>query len=433
MLMVVGRWGRVSRLVRSAALGTCALIVAACSGLGAPESSGVHSVALADSTTTSNAPTAEAAEELDPEILALVLDGVEAMGDGGPTTTVSDASGTTSGGRISPRVPSSPRPASPAPDASAAYRGVLGFLGPDDPVASPVATAPTAPPNAAPLTGLWVETVAQREAVVVKVDNADTARPQTGLNRADIVIEEEVEGGITRFAAIFHSQSTTVGPVRSGRSTDISFLTALGSPSLVYSGANDIFDAFLLRQPTVVNYSAARNGGYWRDRSRKAPSNLYTDTATFFRAGTPPPAQFAYRAFGVDAPWAPASMIRVDFGRTLAGWTWNPAVPGWMRSQDGAAHKTDDGQVSATNVVLAVVAEVETGVVDSSRNPVPEFVFVGTGPVTVFAGNRVIEGTWTRPTLRSAATLTDTTGQVIELNPGRTWIELVTPGAATWS
>ncbi len=427
------RWGSVSPFLRSAAFGTLALTVAACSGIEPSESaSGVESLALVDTTTTSDVERIDAADEIDPELLALVLDGVATLDDGsvaGPPPDSGDSSGSSSG----PRAPSSPRPASPAPDVTAGYRGVLGFLGPDDPVAPAVAGAPTASPNAAPLTGLWVETIAQREAVVVKIDNAAKARPQTGLNRADIVIEEEVEGGITRFAAIFHSQSSRVGPVRSGRSTDISFLTALGSPSLVYSGANDIFDAFLLRQPTVANYSAARNGGYWRESSRKAPSNLFTDTATFFRSGTPPPPQFAYRPFGVEAPWGSASSIRVDFGRTVAGWTWNAALPGWTRSQDGSTHKTDDGPVSATNVILAVVAEVETGVVDSSRNPVPEFVFVGSGPVTVFAGNRVIEGTWTRPTLRHAATLTDAAGAVIELNPGRTWIELVTPGSATWS
>lgn len=314
------------------------------------------------------------------------------------------------------------------------YRGFLGTLGPDDFVgpAAP-APAPVAAPNTAPLTGWWLESVPQREAVVVKIDNSSAARPQVGLNTADIVIEEEVEGGITRFAAIFHSNATVVGPVRSGRTTDISFLTALGSPSLVYSGANEVFDALLLRQPTVANFSAARTGGYWRDRSRRAPSNLFADTTDFGRAGTPPPAQFAYRPAETQAPWPAASTINIDFGRTTAGWSWDAATNGWVRTQNGKAHTTDNGRVSATNIVVAYTEELDTGLVDSSGGMVPEFVFVGTGKVVVFAGGHVIEGTWTRPTLRSPAILTDPSGQVIELNPGRTWIEVVTDGSTSWS
>jgi hypothetical protein len=67
--------------------------------------------------------------------------------------------------------------------------------------------------------------------------------------------------------------------------------------------------------------------------------------------------------------------------------------------------------------------------VDSSGGPVPEFVFVGSGRATVFTEGTRIEGTWTRPTLRSVATLTRGPGQVIELTPGRTWIQLVESGA----
>ena len=92
------------------------------------------------------------------------------------------------------------------------------------------------------LTGL-PGTVPDRPAAVVKIDNGGPARPQTGLNAADIVVEEEVEGGITRFAAVFHSTPSVVGPVRSGRTTDIGIINGLGSPLLLYSGANQVTDA----------------------------------------------------------------------------------------------------------------------------------------------------------------------------------------------
>ena len=328
-------------------------------------------------------------------------------GDGTPATTVPGVP------RVNPDGP---------------YSGFLGTIGIDDELFGAPAAAPVAEPGTAPLTGL-PGTVSSGPAVVVKVDNSSKARPQLGLNAADIVVEEQVEGGITRLAAIFHTQTSVVGPVRSGRTTDISFINALGGPALVYSGANDVIDALLLRQTTVQNYSAARSSGYWRDRSRRAPSNLFTDTASFDGSGSAPPAQFAYRATG-SAPVNPAidaTAVAVTFPSTSVRWRWDGSS--WLRTQNGTAHVTDGGQqVAAANVVVAIVPEVLTGLVDSAGFPVPEYVFAGSGPVSVFTGGKRIDGTWTRPSLRSPAILVDGSGTVIELAPGRTWIELVVAG-----
>ncbi len=426
---------------RPIALVAVAAILAGCSSVKAGPTETVASSNPTSSTSTSIAvdddpEIADPGDEVAADVLALILAdslseaSASTGSDGSPSASIPSPPGTSA---AAPRSPA-PRPAAPPADPMLAYQGVLGTLGPDDFVgpAAP-APAPVAAPNTAPLTGMWLESVPQRAAVVVKVDNSSKARPQVGLNAADIVIEEEVEGGITRLAAIYHSNTTTVGPVRSGRTTDISFLTALGSPSLVYSGANDIFDELLLRQPTVANYSAARNGGYWRDKSRSAPSNLFANTATFERAAAAPPAQFAYRPYGERPNWPAASSIRVDFGRTVSTWTLDVASDQWQRSQDGKVHSTDGGRVGASNVVLVFTEELDTGLSDSSGSPVPEFVFVGTGRAVVLSGGHAIEGTWTRPTLRSPAILTDASGAVIELNPGRTWIELVGENTASYS
>ncbi|HET9769741.1 MAG TPA: DUF3048 domain-containing protein, partial [Acidimicrobiia bacterium] len=107
---------------------------------------------------------------------------------------------------------------------------------------------PAAPTTAAsPLTGLPMDIKrSKRPALVVKIDNAPKARPQVGLNQADVVFEEGVEGGITRFAALFHSEeSKPVGPVRSARTTDIKLLSALRHPLFAYSGANATFQRYI--------------------------------------------------------------------------------------------------------------------------------------------------------------------------------------------
>ncbi len=333
----------------------------------------------------------------------------------GPATTIRDAGKGTKGTQ--------------APgDLMDQYTGIIGNYTLDQVLATAPAPAPSVIPGTAPLTG-WPGS-ASGPAVVVKIDNSGKATPQSGLNRADIVIEEEVEWGITRLAAIFHSQHGVVGPVRSGRTTDISYLGALGSPALAYSGANQITDTLLLRQTYVQNFSAARNGAYWRDSSRRAPSNLYTNSDSFNSSGSSPAPWFAYRAQGVAASGNPVSQVSMTLGSTNVRWSWTDGA--WFRQQRGAAHRTDDGaQVSASNIVVATVQEVHTGMVDSSGGPVPEFIWAGSGPVSVFTDGQRIDGTWTRPTLADVAILTDTNGNVIELTPGRTWVELVTGGVSS--
>ena len=317
----------------------------------------------------------------------------------------------------------------PGGDPDGIYRGVLGKLDPNEPVVAGAVVPPPSRFNVLPLTGL-PGTVPNRPAAVVKIDNGTAAAPQTGLNAADIVIEEEVEGGVTRFAAVFHTSASIVGPVRSGRTTDLALVSSLGSPLLLYSGANQITEGILRSQPAIQNRSHDSSSGYWRDRLRRPPSNLYTDTAPHWAsaAGGPPPAQFHYRSPADAVPGALDTELTVSYGASAARWRWDGSR--WLRWQRGLEHRLASGQqVSAANVVVIEATRVDTGMVDASGGPVPEFVFVGTGRATVFTDGRRIVGTWTRPTLNSVATLTHAPGEPIELTPGRTWVQLVEAGA----
>ncbi len=346
------------------------------------------------------------------------------------------SSTTTPGASSSP--PATSAPGTPVTTVSgggggdvASYFGVLGRIGHDQLITPAVAPAPVAAPNTFPLTG-HPGSSPNRPAAVVKIDNGSRARPQTGLNLADIVVEEEVEGGITRFAAIFHSQSTVVGPIRSARTTDLGIINGLGSPLLMYSGANKLTDAIIRSQPTVQNRNAGTSSGYWRNSSRRAPSNLYSDTGPHWASATggPPPPQFAFRSPGeaVTKGGVADTSLTVSYRANVASWDWNGSA--WLRSQGGRPHMTASGErVSAANVVVIEAREVATGMTDSSGSVVPEFVFVGTAKATVFTSGQRIEGIWTRPTLSSVATLTTASGDVIELTPGRTWVELIRENA----
>ncbi|HEX7168253.1 MAG TPA: DUF3048 domain-containing protein, partial [Acidimicrobiales bacterium] len=199
---------------------------------------------------------------------------------------------------------------------------VAGACGGDKEEAKPKTTTTTAAPTTTgapsatgqPLTGLPGE-VKQRPALIVKIDNAPKARPQAGLLNADVVIEEAVEGGVTRFMVIYQSQDTDeVGPVRSARSTDIHLATALNKPLFSYSGANRVFED-LLRQSTLVNVGpSARPGAYFRKPGRPAPYNYWGRFPQIYEGatGSPPPPMFAYRGAGETAAGEPANNVRFE-------------------------------------------------------------------------------------------------------------------------
>ncbi|MBJ7293187.1 MAG: DUF3048 domain-containing protein, partial [Ilumatobacteraceae bacterium] len=176
--------------------------------------------------------------------------------------------------------------------------------------ASPTDTiAPTAtlPINTAvyPLTGLPRPEmdigVLTRPALVAKIDNHPLGRPQTGLNKADIVFEENVEG-LTRFAAVFHSQgSDPVGPLRSGRTQDIDILGAYNKPLFVWSGGNGGVTQAINKSDLVnVGYlTSIGQGKYFRDKTYRAPHNLYSRTTDIWKlapkTAVAPPQHFVYR------------------------------------------------------------------------------------------------------------------------------------------
>src|SRR5207253_6764610 len=138
------------------------------------------------------------------------------------TTTTTRPKPTTTTTRPKPATTSTT--AATRPKAKATPPPTVQALPPGFGPAGPPPAVPAPPTMAAsPLTGLPMDIVrSKRPVLVVKIDNAPKARPQIGLNQADVVFEEGVEGGITRFAALFHSEeSKPVGPVRSARSTDI--------------------------------------------------------------------------------------------------------------------------------------------------------------------------------------------------------------------
>jgi len=305
----------------------------------------------------------------------------------------------------------------------------------------PTSAAPRGP--VAPLTGLPLDQAqARRPVLVVKIDNAPKARPQVGLVDADVVVEEEVEGGITRFAALFHSRdAANVGPVRSARSTDIAIASALNRPLFAYSGANVAFQSLIARSPLVDVGVDRFPQEYRRQPGRPAPHNQFSSTPGLFShvppGSGPPPALFAYRQAGeaTNAAGAtPAAGVDVAFRDvvlTAVQYRWDGSSGTWKRSQDGAPHLDTGGvQVAPRNVVVQSVSYRDTGFTDQSGAPVPEAELVGEGVAWVFTDGKVVTGRWRKSGPQAVTEYIDSSGTPIRMTPGPTWIELARPGKA---
>jgi hypothetical protein len=296
---------------------------------------------------------------------------------------------------------------------------------------------------AAPLTGLPMDFArARRPVLVVKIDNAPKARPQIGLNQADVVFEEGVEGGITRFAALFHSEeSKPVGPVRSARTTDIRLISALHHPLFAYSGANATFQRYVHEAPLVDVGFDAHADRYHRDTARPSPYNLFTETGKLFDlapdGAEPPPALFTWRSPGAAASGpgaravAHAKLWWQASKYTEALWDWNPTLKAWQRTQNNEAHVDASGrQVTPANVVIQFVTYHDTGQVDSTGTAVPEADVVGEGEAWILTGGMLIPCHWSKASDTDITHYTDASGAAVKLTPGKTWVELVPPNQA---
>jgi hypothetical protein len=241
-------------------------------------------------------------------------------------------------------------------------------------------------PATFPLTGLRAANpaAASRPALSIKVENTPPARPQAGLDAADLVTEELVEGGITRFLATFQSRdAAAVGPVRSARPVDAALLRQLGGGLFGYAGAaaGEIAPVKASSTTVLVGFEQAPDA-YYRVASRPAPHNRYTSTGGRYRAAArlgahpgPPPALFRFSARPPQG--RRVQLVAVPFSPVpdyTASWRWDAKGRLWDRLQGGRPAVVAGGApITATNVV---VLRVRVGTIPGTgrlpRQPRPQ-------------------------------------------------------------
>jgi hypothetical protein len=285
------------------------------------------------------------------------------------------------------------------------------------------------PPPVAPLTGMPDpgSLTRSRCAVTVKIDNTNHDGPKWGVDDADVVYEEVVEGGITRLAAIFNSHAPDrVGPVRSVRKTDQSLVWPLGG-IFAYSGGAPYAIASINTAPVKQLDEDRAGPRMFRDHSRYAPFNLFAHVDQMYTVcppPMPPVSLFTYRKADAPVGGVPAATVHVGFLNGFAtDWQWNAATKTWKRSLFGQPELTATGVQLAPQNLVVMFAHYAGGD-PNHANEGAEADLTGTGRLMVFTAGHEITGTWSRPEKTKPARLLDSLGRVIPLTPGQTWVEI---------
>jgi hypothetical protein len=281
--------------------------------------------------------------------------------------------------------------------------------------------------------------------LAVMFDNLANARPQVGLDQADLVFEAVAEGGITRFLGVFwQSEPGRVLPVRSARTYYLDWAAELDAIYVHWGAAKS-------DGPADVSSALSRLGlrhfdGFYSGRpyfarapDRPGPHDGIADTDALWEASaakgwTGPPAIEAWQ-FKEDEPQrapadgaATASAIDLGFGGPFfsdyaVNWEYDPAINGYLRSQGGAAH-VDGGsgnQIQARNVAVLVTSIRSAG--DGTSHLL--YQTTGSGEAVVFQDGVAIPGAWSKPDAHSRTRFFDTAGNEIAFNRGPTWIEVL--------
>ena len=287
-----------------------------------------------------------------------------------------------------------------------------------------------------PLTGLSTDGVDATTApvLIVKIDNTVSSRPQSGLAGADVVFDVLVEGGVSRFLAVFQSNvPDEIGPVRSAREVDPKIIEPFGA-LFAYSGGQDFVVTRVRSVATDVGFPRLGDAAYYRSADRPAPYDVILRTVDVLDTESLGlPTALLFGDFP-DSVGAPATEITLSLSNlNEVGYIY--ANGGYERSVGGEPHlDATDERITATNVAVVFVDQLPTGRTDSAGSPVPDYDVVGSGIAAVFRDGKVIEGTWQRSTTADLFAFVDENGNQIPLAPGTTWIEVVPNGRpASWN
>ncbi len=276
--------------------------------------------------------------------------------------------------------------------------------------------------------------------IAVKIDNIASARPQTGLQDADIVYVLPVEGGLSRFLAVFSSRlPPVIGPVRSAREDDLEVLRQFGRPAFAYSGAAPHLLPFVERAPIADLYAGLPSvaSAYYRYDGRVAPYNLYASSSALLAdaKGASDARDIGFRFGPVPASAAgaavPAAGYSAGYSASSFTFRWSARLGRWLVWMDGsAAMVTSVGPSGTESQLGAPTIIVQHTVIRTSRfleygKPPPYAQSAGSGTAVVLRGGKAYTVHWSRPSAAGGTTYTLASGARMTFAPGQVWVLLV--------
>ena len=269
--------------------------------------------------------------------------------------------------------------------------------------------------------------------LVVKVDDTKMAHPQIGLEDADVVYIEQVEGGLTRLAAVFASKiPVRVGPVRSARISDIDILSQYGRVAFAYSGAQrKLLPVIAAANLEDLGAQHESSKIFTTDPNRVAPyamvlradllmqkivdENLQVDSA-----------KSVGFVFG-DNPegGTPTQKVVINWPAATYSAEWSEKESRWLLSHNGKLNVADSGVVlGATTLIIQMVKISPSEYGDKFGGVTPLSETIGTGKAYVLRDGELFATTWNRPFADSGTSFTLPDGSPMFFAPGQVWVAL---------
>ncbi|KKR35021.1 MAG: hypothetical protein UT67_C0004G0010 [Candidatus Magasanikbacteria bacterium GW2011_GWA2_40_10] len=269
--------------------------------------------------------------------------------------------------------------------------------------------------------------------VGVMIDNHPDARPESGVSKAKIVYEAPVEGGLTRYLAIYDSKQVVpeVGPVRSARAYFLDWLQEYGNGLYMHSGGSP--EALgLIKSRKIFDVNEFFWGEYyWRDQVRFAPHNLYTNSENWGKVVN----QYGSTSslFTKDKAWLYSKLVGQTSGKNgglkipfsddyAVNWTYDAKAINYGRSLNGVKEIDKDGSEVRARNILVQITDVQDVVNDDKGRQ--SITTIGSGDAIILKKGAVVYGTWKKSSLTGRTRFYDKNKKEIVLVPGNTWVEV---------
>lgn len=269
--------------------------------------------------------------------------------------------------------------------------------------------------------------------LVVKIDDTNAAHPQIGVEDADVVYIEQVEGGLTRLAAVFSSViPTRIGPVRSARISDIEILSQYGRVAFAYSGAQEKL-LRVIAAANLVNLGAQAQPPsiYTSDPARNAPYSMVLRADLLMQ-------KIIDKRYAVDSAksvgwkFAPVDSQGVAISHVVMHWpaatysaTWSQGEKRWHLNHNNEPNLSETGKrLGPTTLVIQMVSITASDYGDKFGGVTPFSNTIGTGTAYILRDGKSYTATWNRPSAEVGTTWSALDGSEISFAPGQIWVAL---------